>query len=446
MKKYDVVVIGGGPAGLVTAVTAKKFYPEKSVAVIRREDIGLVPCGIPYVFNALNSVEANIMPIEPAKNLGVEFIFDDAVDVDVKLKVVKTKNNGDIAYDKLVFATGSTPVLPKIEGIEREGVYTVSKYMNDVKKLYEAVKDAENVVIIGGGFIGVEVGEQIARSGKKVRIVEMMDQLLPAAFDREFAAIAEDEMRKLGVELYLGSTVKAIRGDGRVSGVELVDGRVIDADLVIVSVGYRPNIELAKKAGLRVSIGNRIWVDEYGRTSVKDIYAVGDCSEEKDFFTRETSRVMLASTASFGARIVGANLFALKVVRVNKGTIGVFSTKIGGISLGAAGLTEEAARKEGFDVVVGYGESFNRHPVGLPGSAKTKVKLIFGRESGVILGGQIAGGLEVGEAVNLIALAIQNNMTAVELDTIQIGTHPLLTSAPTTHPIILAAEDALRKM
>ncbi|MBO8178870.1 MAG: FAD-dependent oxidoreductase [Archaeoglobus sp.] len=444
--KYDVLIIGGGPAGMVTATTAKKFYPDKSVAIIKKEEKGLVPCGIPYVFSTLGSVEKNIMPTKPAENLGIEFIIDEVTDVDVKAKVVKTKSGKSISYEKLVFATGSTPVIPRIEGVEKEGVHAVSKNIDELKKLHEAVEKAERVVIVGGGFIGVEVGEQIARLGKKVAIVEMMDQLLPAAFDKEFARIAEEELKKLGVELYLNSTVKKIVGNSKVEAVELVDGRKIDADVVILSVGYKPNIELAEKAGLRISIGNRIWTDEYGRTSEKDVFAVGDCSEEKDFFTRETSRVMLASTATFEARIVGANLFSLKVVRVNKGTVGVFSTVVGEVAFGAAGLTEEAARKEGFEVVAGYAESFNRHPSSIPGGTVTRVKLVFAKESGTILGGQVAGGAEVGEMVNMIAMAIQNHLTASEIDTLQIGTHPLLTSAPTMPPLIIAAEDALRKM
>ncbi|AIG98855.1 MULTISPECIES: FAD-dependent oxidoreductase [Archaeoglobus] len=444
--KYDVLIIGGGPAGIVTATTAKKFYPAKSVAIIKKEETSLVPCGIPYIFKTLGSVEADVMPTKPAENLGIEFIIDEVEDVDVKAKVVRTKGGKSISYEKLVFATGSTPVMPRIEGVEKKGVFTVSKNIEELRKLHEAVKKAEKVVIVGGGFIGVEVGEQIAKAGKKFTMVEMMDQLLPAAFDKEFARIAEEELKKLGVEVYLNSTVKRITGNSSVEAVELADGRKIEADVVIMSVGYRPNIELAKKAGLRISIGNRIWTDEYGRTSEKDVFAVGDCSEEKDFFTRETSRVMLASTATFEARIVGANLYSLKVVRVNKGTVGVFSTFVGDVALGAAGLTEEMAKKEGFEVVAGYGESLNRHPASIPGAAKTKVKLIFAKESGVILGGQVTGRYEVGEMVNQIAMAIQNNLTASEIDTLQIGTHPLLTSAPTTPPVILAAEDALRKM
>ena len=444
--KYDVVIIGGGPAGIVTAMTAKKFYPDKSVAIIRKEETALVPCGIPYVFETLGTVEADLMPTKPIEDMGIEIIYDEVTDVNLKSKVVKTKGNRELTYDKLVFATGSRAVMPKIEGIEKNGVFTVSKNVDEIRRLHSAIQEAEKVLIVGGGFIGVEVGEQIAKLGKKVTIVEMMDQLLPFAFDKEFANIAEEELKKLGVEVYLNSTVKKIEGKEKVEGVKLADGGEIDADVVIVSVGYRPNIELAKKAGLRISIGNRIWTDEYGRTSEKDVFAVGDCSEEKDFFTRETSRVMLASTATFEARIVGANLFSLKVVRVNKGTVGVFSTFVGDTALGAAGLTEELAKKEGFDIVVGYGENFNRHPAKIPGAKKTKVKLIFSKESGTILGGQVAGSYEVGELVNLIAIAIQNYMTASEIDTLQIGTHPLLTAAPTAPPLILAAEDALRKM
>ncbi len=444
--KYDVVIIGGGPAGMVTAATAKKFYPDKTVAIIKKEKITMVPCGIPYIFRTLGSVDANVMSTKPVEDAGVEIIVDEVVDIDLNSKVVKTANGKEIGYEKLVFATGSNPVVPRIEGANLGGVFVVSKYSDDLEKLFQAIKNAENVVVVGGGFIGIEISDEISKMGKNVTIVEIMDQLLPAAFDKEFADRAKQELEKSGVRVLLNSKVERIGGNLKVEYVELSDGSKIDADLVVLSVGYRPNVDLAKKAGLKIGESGAIWVDEYMRTSVEDVFAVGDCAEHRDYFTRRIRGLMLASIASFEARIAGANLFKLRVTRINKGYVGVFSTCVGDLTLATAGLTETMAKKEGFEVVVGRATSINRHPGKIPDAKSVEVKLIFSIESGVILGAQIAGGKEVGEMINAVAVALQNNMTAAEIATIQVGTHPLLTPAPTTYPIILAAEDALNKM
>ncbi|MEQ9714496.1 MAG: FAD-dependent oxidoreductase [Candidatus Asgardarchaeum sp.] len=443
--KYDAVIIGGGPAGMVTAATVKKFYPEKSVVIVKKEEVSMIPCGIPYILATLGSVEADIMPTKSVENLGVQFIIDEVVDVDKNRKIVKVSSGEEIEYEKLVFATGSQPIFLNIEGSNLEGVYVVSKSFEYLKKLYDAVKEAENIVIVGGGFIGVEVSDELRKLGKNVTIVEMMDHLLPTAFDKEFGEIVKKELEANGIKIYLNSTVKKILGKNRVEGVELADGGKIEADLVIFSVGYKPNSELAKKAGIRVGTSGGIWVDEYMRTSEPDIFAVGDCVEHKDFFTRKPTKLMLASAACFEARIAGTNLFNLGVIRKNKGDIGIFSTHAGNITLAAAGITEEVAIKEGFEIVVGRAKGFDRHPSKIPDASSIEVKLIFSKD-GVIIGGQIIGGKSVGEMINIVGLAIQEGLTVAELCLMQIGTHPLLTSPPTAYPIIAAAEDAWRKM
>ena len=182
------------------------------------------------------------------------------------------------------------------------------------------------------------------------------------------------------------------------------------------------------------------------RTSDPDIFAVGDCAGKRDFYTHKDAPVMLASTATAEARIAGANLYQLKVVRENKGTIAIYSTYIDGKVLGSAGLTENRARNEGFEIVTGTANGVDKHPATLPEANKVKIKLIFSKYSGIILGGQVAGGISCGEVINLIGVAIQKRMSFAELETLQMATHPYLTSAPTVYPIVLAAQDASRKM
>jgi NADPH-dependent 2,4-dienoyl-CoA reductase/sulfur reductase-like enzyme len=216
--------------------------------------------------------------------------------------------------------------------------------------------------------------------------------------------------------------------------------------MVLVSIGAKPASELAQKAGLRIVENGSIWVDEYMRTNAEDVFAVGDCAVKRDFFTRKAAPVWLASTATAEARNAGTNIYGIRVLHQIQGTISAFSTKIGGVSFASAGMTCRACQKEGFRYVTATAVAPDRHPGMLPGASELKVKLIFADRSGIILGGQVSGGPSVGELINMIALAIQKKVTVRELDMLQIATHPLLTSAPTVHPLIMSAHQALAKL
>lgn len=445
MKK-DVVVLGGGPAGLVTAATAKKNFSDKSIMVVKREETGMVPCGIPYIFGTIENVDGNVLGVEPFKKLGVEFLVDEVAEVDFENKKVKTASGEELEYDKLVLALGSKPIVPRIEGVELEGIYPVSKYKVELEKIFNHVKDAKKVLIVGGGFIGVEVGDEIRKQGKEVTIVEALDTLLPGAVDPEFGAMLEENMRAKGVKIFTKTKVVRFIGNGKVQKVELENGSALSVDVVLLAVGYRANVDVLRDSGIRFGETGAIWVDEYMRTNIPDVFAVGDCVEHRCFFTRKPSKLMLASTASFEARIAGTNLYGLKVMRKSKGNLGVFSTSIEGLTLGIAGLTEKMAQSEDFEYIIGEAEGIDRHPGTIPDKSKVKVKLLFSKEGMLLLGGQIAGGKSVGEMVNILATALQLGATANDLYTLQIGTHPLLTAPPTAYPIIMATEKALMKL
>ncbi len=222
------------------------------------------------------------------------------------------------------------------------------------------------------------------------------------------------------------------------------NGEELKVDSIILGIGAIPNTKLATDAGL--DLGKGIWIDEYMRTSDSDIFAVGDCVGKRDFYTRRDTAVMLASTATAEARVAGASLYQLKVVRENKGTIAIYSTYVDGLVLGSAGLTETSAKKEGFEIIAGNTEGVDKHPKGLPGANKIKVRLIFSRQSGILMGDQVSGGISAGEIINIIGMAIQQRVSLTELETLQMATHPYLTSAPTMYPIVLAAQDALGKI
>ena len=441
MRGFDIVVIGGGPAGFTTAMSARRTYPDKSLALIRREEIALIPCGIPYTMNRLERVEDDILPDAPLEAAGIEIIVDTVVDRNGKM--LRCAGGEEIKFDRLVVATGSIPVVPPIRGLNKECVFTVIKEMGALRTLKRAAEEANYIVIIGGGYVGVEFADELLAKGKRVTIVDQLPHLLPQALDPEFSAFIEGAITDKGGELRLETSVTDIEGEGRVDAVLLDNGQRLSCDLVIMAVGYKPNHSLGVKMGLEVSPGQGIKVDEYMRTSVPGIFAVGDCAEQHNCYTGENWPIMLASTAMAQGRLAGSNLFSIKVVKTFQGVLGTFSSKIGDTAVGVSGLTEIQAQRMGLEYVVGRAKVPDRHPGKLDDASVIEIKLLFSRFCHTLLGGQIKGGDSVGEMANILAVMIQNEMTDMEIDTLQIGTHPLLTSSPVVYPIITATVDAI---
>ncbi len=447
MKKNDVLVIGSSAAGLVAATTGKRLYPNKSVGVITKMPKTLIPCGIPYIFGSVGSSDNDILPAEAAfQKAGVDVIHDEVLSIDRAAKTVSLADGGTLSYEKLVLGTGSLPIRPKwLKGADLEGVYTVPKNKVYLDEMQEKLKPCKKIVTIGAGFIGVEISDELHKAGKEVVLIERLPRILGLAFDPDVSERAEKILGDRGVEILTGASVKEIYGNGKAQGVILENGEKIEADAIILSLGYAPDSHLAKQAGLSVNDMGFIKVDEYMRTDDPDIFAVGDCAEKRNFVTRKSCPVMLASTACAEARIAGMNLYKLYAIKTFSGTISIFATAIGDTGFGVAGLTETMAESENFDFVTGVFEGIDRHPGSLKDTHKQFVKLIVGKESGVILGGEVVGGLSIGELTNTIGIMIQNRMTINSLMTAQIGTHPLLTASPAGYPLIKAAEDASAK-
>lgn len=444
MKNTDVLVIGSSAAGLVAATTGKRVYKDKSFTVVTKMPKTLIPCGIPYVFGSVGSTDNDILPAEKmfeANNIDV--IYDEIEKIDRTAKVAELKDGDAIKYEKLVIGTGSLPNVPGwLEGTGLKNVFTVPKNKVYLDEMQEKLQDCKKIVTIGAGFIGVEISDELNKAGKEVTLIEKLPHVLGLAFDEDISSVAESLLKTRGINVVTGSGVTKINGKDSVESVSLEDGTLLDADAVILSLGYHPNTGLAKEAGLSMTDNGFIRVDEYMRTDDKDIFAVGDCAEKRDFVTRKQVPVMLASTACAEARIAGMNLYKLSAIKTFSGTISIFSTAIGNTGFGVAGLTETIARSEGFDIVVGKFEGIDRHPGTLEDTHKQSVKLIVGREAGVILGGEVSGGLSVGELTNTIGIIIENRMPINALLTAQIGTHPLLTASPAGYPLIKAAEHA----
>lgn len=444
---YDVVIIGGNPAGAAAAISAKMLHSGKSILIIRKEPASLVPCGIPYTFGTLENVEANVVNPERFKNVGIDLLVDEVVLIDSDNKQLSLKNNEAVSYDKLIVATGSVPFVPPILGVDLEGVVTIRKELEYIKSIQPELKKGENIIVVGAGFIGVEMSDELIKVCENVTLIESMDSILPLAFDEEIVEPAASVLQNHGVTIRTNTMVDKIVGEnGRVSAVKLKGGEEIKADRVILAIGYKSNVTLAKECGIDIGIYGGIITDEYMRTNCKDIFAVGDCVEHRDFFTRKQSKLMLASTAASEARIAGLNLYNLRIIRQTKGSIAIFSTSLDEISMGAAGLTEKQAKTEGFNIIVGQNSGVDHHPATLPNTSKQMVKLIFSKGSGVILGAQVIGGDSTGEMINMLGLAIQKNMTATEMALMQYGTQPKLTAGPTVYPVAMAAMSAVKQM
>jgi NADPH-dependent 2,4-dienoyl-CoA reductase/sulfur reductase-like enzyme len=433
---------------MVVSLTGKSAYPEKSFTMIKKQKDVMVPCGIPYIFGTLDSSQLNIMPVDNMMDkAGVTSLVGEVVAIDKAAKSVRLADGEIIEYEKLVLSTGSTPVIPRwLKGGDKKNVYTVPKDRIYLDEMKEKLAGCRRVVVIGAGFIGVEFSDEFAKHGHEVVLVEKLSHILALAFDPELSEKIETLLKDRGVNVRTGTGVTEIIGEETVRGVKLENGDVIDADAVVLSMGYLPNSGLAKDSGIYVDESGFIAVDEYMRTHEPDVFAIGDCAQKRDFVTRRRVPTMLASTACAEARIAGMNLYSLNTVKTFSGTIAIYATAIGDTGFGTAGLTETTARAENIEVLTGLFEGIDRHPGTLPGAHKQTVKLIAASNSGVIIGGEVIGGLSAGELTNVIGMIIQNRMTINSLLITQIGTHPLLTSSPAAYPLIKAAEIIDKKM
>jgi NADPH-dependent 2,4-dienoyl-CoA reductase/sulfur reductase-like enzyme len=442
---YDVVVLGG-LSGITAGISCRRHYPDKKVLVIRKEGTVLIPCGIPYIFGTVGSPEKNVVPDGLLEKNGIDLMQGKAVDVDREKKIITMENGETVSYEKLVFATGSTPFVPPIPGIDKKGVYSVKKEFDYLGNLVKEMDKVKNIVIIGGGFIGMEFADE-CRKGRDVNVtvVEAMPRCLMMAMDDEFCDEAQDVLKKTGVDLMIKEKVDAILGDEAVKAVRLVSGKELEADMVILGIGAVANTELAEKSGIELGFKKTIKVDRYMQTYTDpDVYACGDCAMKESFFDGRPSGIMLASIATSEARIAGANLYS--PTHRNCGAISVFSTYINGRAFAVAGLTERAAKDSGIMYVIGEAAAPDTHPGGMPDSSMTKVKLLFAKDTGVILGGSISGGKPVGEMINVVSACIMHKMTADDIVMFQMGTHPALTSSPIAYPIVNAACKAVHFM
>lgn len=442
---YDIVIVGGSAAGITCGITARRHYPDRTIALLRREKEVLIPCGIPYVFGTLGTPDEDLIPDAVLEKHEIDLVVEEVTDIDRDNRTIKTAGGDEISYAKLVVATGSSPIELPLPGAGLEGVFTIRKSVPYLKDVLSVLGEASDLVIVGGGFIGVELADECKRRWDvSVAVVEMLSQPLQLAFDEEFCRQARDLLESRGINVITGARVARFLGSERVSGIGLDDGRELKADVAIQSVGAKANTALAEGCDLETGPTGAVEVDRAMRTSDPHVFACGDCAEKVSFFTGQPCALRLASIASTEARVPGANLFG--ITRAYPGAIGVYSTIIGDTAFGTAGLTEEAAAETGYCTVAGRSVSVNRHPGLMPGGTEMSLKLVFERQTRTLVGGQVMGARSGGELINTVSACIQQSMTADQIATFQTGTHPALTASPIAYQLVNAAEEATGEM
>ena len=427
----NIAVIGGVAAGTSAAARAKRELPDAEITIFEQDtDISYSGCGLPYYISDLIEEREDVIVYTPQR-------FEEKKDVAVKsqhqvqeikteekkivVKDLTTDKIEEVDYDKLLITTGASPIDPPIDGAELEHIFTLRNVNSaDRIKDYIQTDDPQEAVIIGGGYIGLEMAENLLESGLDVTVVEQAPQLL-TNFDADMVQIVEEHLSDKGVKVVTGDGVAKFKGEEEVEKVVTASGKEIKTDLVLLSIGVKPNVELAQEAGVEIGETGAIKVNSKLETSVPDIYAAGDCVETDHIITGEKVWIPLGSTANKQGRVAGSNLAGLE--GEFKGVLGTAISKVCDLAIARTGLTEEEAAESGYQVVSSRIKTKN-HAGYFPDAKMITIKLVAEEETGLILGAQVIGEDSVDKKIDVLATAIYNEMKADELINLDLAYAP----------------------
>jgi NADPH-dependent 2,4-dienoyl-CoA reductase/sulfur reductase-like enzyme len=447
------VIVGGDAAGLSAASKIKRKEPEAEVIVFEKsETISYSACGMPYWIGGVISSDEQLLVLKPdvaRKKRGLDVrIHHEVVAINpaahqVTVHRIDTGEQFTQDYEKLILATGAAAIRPPIPGIELPGVFTL-RALSDAQRIYAfmATHQPKRAVVVGGGYIGVEMAEALRDRELDVTLLEGLPTILPN-FDPEMVEDAATHVQAKGVTVLTETMLAAITQRDASLQVATNTGAILPADLVIVAIGVRPNSKLAADAGLALGAGGAIAVDAQMRTNAPDIYAAGDCAEHFHLVSQQKVWIPLAPSANKGGRIAGDN--ASGAVVDFPGILGTMIVKVFDYTLAATGLTERQAKKsglfgeEGDDVGSAVITAYDRAHY-WPGAAKIKVKLVFQKSRGRLLGGQLAGKAGVNKRIDIIAVAITARMTTDDLGMLDLSYAPPY--SPVYDPVQVAANVA----
>ncbi len=416
-----VIIIGGVAAGTSAAAKFRRLHKEAEIVIYEKNDIvSFGACGLPYFVGGFFDNSDNMIARTPEAFIksGVDVkTLHEVTDIDFKNKKISVKNLKDNSifedyYDKLMIATGASGIIPPIKNCGLKNVHTL-KSMEDGKALKSLFQDEKNkkVTIIGAGFIGLEAVEAAKKYNKEVSVFQLGDRILQDVFDKEITDILQEELISHDVDLYLEESVTELIGDEKVERVRTAK-REIEADIVIIAAGVRPNTSFIKDSQLEMLPNGAIVVDNFGRTSIEDVYSAGDCATITQYVTGEKSYVPLATGANKLGRIVGENLAGAEIEF--QGSLSSSCIKVMNMEAGRTGITENKAKALNLNYKTVFINDMNQTDY-YPGQSKIYVKLIYDAESKVILGGQVAGYKDAVQRVNVIAACIYGKLTTKEL-------------------------------
>ncbi len=442
-----IVIIGAHAAAIDAASAARKTDRTAEITLMTtQKKPGYSPCGLPFVLGGHITSFDNLIVFPPSyfRMMKLDLRLETtATSINTEAKTVdirdKTGKQETLSYDSLIITTGAYPFVPPIKGREKQGVY-VLRTIEDGERIDEAIKNAKSAVVVGAGLIGLETAVALVERGLKTTVVELLPYVLPLMLDQDMASIVQKMLEERGMRVIVGRGVDEILGGEKATGV-LVAGEQIPADLVVVATGVRANTELAQKAGIDVGLARAIKVNMRMETSVKDVYAAGDCVESVSLITHRPTISQLGTIAVRQAKVAGIN--AAGGYAVFPGVLGSAVTKMFDTEIGATGLTEFVAGRAGIQTVAGSISSKTR-PEYYPGGKPIRIKIVVEKESQRIIGAQIVGGEEVSQRINALSFAIQKQMTIRELAKSDTCYAPPL--AETWEPMVLAAEIALRRL
>ncbi len=451
--KRRILIIGGVAAGMKVASRARRLDPGAEITVLERgARVSYGACALPYYVEGLFEELDEVMQTPAGVLRDPGFFrrvkgFDvrtrtEALGIDrenrrVRVRDLESEAELELPYDRLVLATGNRPVMPEVPGIDLAGVHPL-KSPEDAEALMSLVGAERRAVIVGGGLIGLEMAEALVARGMEVTLVEMKDQVLASALDFGMAALVHRELRKNGINLRLGEAVQRLEGtDGRVQRVVTCGGSY-GAGLVLMAVGVRPVVDLAREAGLEIGPTGAIAVDQRMCTSDPEIFAAGDCVESVDLLTGRKVYVPLGSTANKQGRVTADNLCGRQ--ERFPGILGSLIVKVFGLNVARTGLSEEDAQLLGYQPVTMLAPSPDRAHI-YPGARPVVIKLVADGASRRLLGAQIVGSGAVDKRIDTVVAALSLGATADQLAQLDLAYAPPFSSA--MDPLIQAA-NALR--
>ena len=389
-----------------------------------------------------------VVPDKMLQGSGINVVQEEVTRIDTDKKNVFTASGQEFSYDKLFLALGSSPFVPPIKGGDLKGVLTL-RGLPDAEAIKDALaeENTKNIIFVGAGFINMEIAALLKEQyGEKYKIsvIELMDHPLPLMLDRDMGTEVRTYLEEMGLKIITSSKVEEIVGvDGRVSGVQLSSGEKLDADLVLMGVGVRPNLELAKEMGLEIGQFG-IKVNEYQETSKPDILAGGDCVEKFNFITGKPAPGQLRGPAVVQGRLAAKRLAGYDIKF--PGVLDAGGCKMFNMTIAATGFTEKNAKAEGFETVSAVVDSRSKHNM-IPGKQPWKIKLVFDRKTQRLIGGQIISyAIAPAREIDAVTAFILGGKTIPELTTFTSACNPDISSEPSAEPITIAAEQALQKL